>query len=306
MVNIRHRSTLLATCCVPWDERGELLEDVFRASIATLAGHGFRDLYVFGTAGEGHAVDERRFDAVTSVFVDEARAAGAAPMVGLISMSLPTVIDRIERAAALGVDAFQLSLPSWGALNDRELERFFDETCGRFPELRFLHYNLPRAQRFLAPREYRGLADRHPNLVATKNAGASNAQIAGLFAHAPELRHFFTEPGYAYASLLGECGFLVSVGLLDPQRAIAFHDAGQRRDAAALAPLARDVASLTEELHRVLGTAHMDGAYDKVFSHALDPAFPLRLLPPYESATDEAFEAFLTVVRDRFPHWIGG
>jgi dihydrodipicolinate synthase/N-acetylneuraminate lyase len=306
MCKQRLSSTLLATCCVPWDERGELLEEVFRAGVSTLAGHGFRDLYVFGTAGEGHAVDERRFDAVTTAFVDEARAAGATPMVGLISLSLPTVLDRIERAAALGVETFQLSLPSWGALNDRELATFFAETCGRFPELRFLHYNLPRAGRVLTPPEYRRLAGAHENLVATKNAGASNAAIAGLYAHAPELRHFFTEPGYAYASLLGACGFLVSVALLNPRLALAYHDAGQRQDAGALAPLARDIAALTEELQRAVGSAHIDGAFDKVFSRALDPAFPLRLLPPYESASDEGYETFMAVVRDRFPHWIGG
>jgi dihydrodipicolinate synthase/N-acetylneuraminate lyase len=227
-------------------------------------------------------------------------------MVGLISLSLPTVIDRIERAAELGVDTFQLSLPSWGALNDRELADFFAETCGRFPQLRFLHYNLPRAGRVLTPAEYRALAALHENLVATKNAGASNTAIAGLFEHVPELRHFFTEPGYAYASLLGECGLLVSVSLLSPRLALAYHAAGQRQDAAALAPLARDVAALTELLQAELGSAHIDGAYDKVFSRALDPAFPLRLLPPYEGASDEAFARFLTSVRERFPHWIGG
>jgi dihydrodipicolinate synthase/N-acetylneuraminate lyase len=302
----RYAPTLLATCCVPWDGDDELDEEIFRASIRTLLGHGFRDLYVFGTAGEGHAVDERRFDEVVGVFADEVRRADAPPMVGVITLSLQTAIDRIERAAALGVDLFQLSLPAWGALNDRELRAFFAETCGRFPELRFLHYNLPRARRTLTPREYAELAALHPNLVATKNAGAANATIAGLFAHAPELRHFFTEPGYAYASLLGECGLLVSGALLEPRLAHAFHRAGRERDPAVLASIARDVAQITELLEDALGSAHMDGAFDKCFSRALDPAFPLRLLPPYEGASDEAFDAFMAGVRGRFPAWSGG
>jgi dihydrodipicolinate synthase/N-acetylneuraminate lyase len=49
---------------------------------------------------------------------------------------------------------------------------FFELTCGGFPQLRFLHYNLPRAQRVLSPEDYLRLAGRHPNLMATKNAGA--------------------------------------------------------------------------------------------------------------------------------------
>ena len=65
-------------------------------------------------------------------------------MVGVISPSLTTIIERIERAAALGFSAFQISLPNWGTLSDHELRTFFREVCGRFPELRFLHYNLPR------------------------------------------------------------------------------------------------------------------------------------------------------------------
>lgn len=306
MPDARYPQTVLATCCVPWDADGSLLENVFRTSIRTLLGHGFRDLYVFGTAGEGHAVDEGRFDAVCGAFVDETRRAGVPPMVGVISLSLATAIARIERAADLGVELFQISLPSWGALNDRELATFFAETCGRFPSLRFLHYNLPRAQRLVTPAEYTELAERHPNLVATKNAGASNATIVELFARVPQLRHFFTEPGYGYASLIGPAGFLVSVGLLQPRLAHAYFEAGRSRDVETLASIARDAAALVQELRRALGTAHMDGAFDKCLSKSLDPSFPLRLLPPYEGASDEAFEAFAAAVRERFPHWTGG
>ena len=63
-------------------------------------------------------------------------------MVGVISLSLPTIIERIERARQMGIRHFQISLPSWGALSDSELKTFFKETCGRFPDCSFLHYNL--------------------------------------------------------------------------------------------------------------------------------------------------------------------
>jgi hypothetical protein len=36
----------------------------------------------------------------------------------------------------------------------------------------------------------------------------------------------------------------------------------------------------------------MDGAYDKMLYRVTDPTFPLRLLPPYEGATEPEFEAF--------------
>ena len=74
-------------------------------------------------------------------------------MVGVISLSLPTIIGRIERAHAMGARRFQLSLPSWGSLNDAEVATFFRETCARFPDVEFLHYNLMRAGRILTGAE---------------------------------------------------------------------------------------------------------------------------------------------------------
>jgi hypothetical protein len=62
-------------------------------------------------------------------------------------------------------------------------------------------------------------------------------------------------------------------------------------------------------LHRALVSAmdlgaHMDGAFDKLFSRLLVPDFPLRLLPPYTGASDAVFERFANVLRERFPQWL--
>jgi dihydrodipicolinate synthase/N-acetylneuraminate lyase len=134
----RYPRTILGTCCVPWNEDGTLAEGVFRASVRALAGGGLRDLYLFGTAGEGYAVTDALFERIVRVFVEETAVLGVPPMVGVISLSLPTIVERIERAAALGVERFQISFPSWGTLSDGEVEAFFRHTCGRFPALRLL------------------------------------------------------------------------------------------------------------------------------------------------------------------------
>ena len=67
---------------------------------------------------------ERQFDQITRVFLEETRGEGMQSMVGLISLSLPTIIERIERAWEMGACRFQISLPSWGTLRDSELEVF--------------------------------------------------------------------------------------------------------------------------------------------------------------------------------------
>lgn len=291
---IRYPACILATCCVPWTEKFEFDEERFRHHVRRQISDGFRDLYIFGTAGEGYAVTESQFDAITMAFLDECAKGGGRAMVGIISLSLPTVIERIERAREMGARSFQLSLPSWGALNDWEVMTFFAETCGRFPDCEFLHYNLPRAGRILTGQEYGRIGCRHPNLVATKNSTADEERLCSLFEHAPQLRHFITEPGFAKAALMGECGFLVSIASANPPLARRYFEAGQARDKSTLRQIAEQFHAMTDALMSSVSTgAHMDGAFDKMFCRLRDPEFPVRLLLPYQSASDEEFDLFM-------------
>ena len=122
----RYPACILATAVVPWTEDWRFDERLFRREVEMLLASGLQQLYIFGTAGEGYAVTDAQFLEIARVFVDAMRAGGAEPMVGVISLSLPTIVARIEAARELGVRQFQISLPSWGALNDDELVAFFD------------------------------------------------------------------------------------------------------------------------------------------------------------------------------------
>jgi dihydrodipicolinate synthase/N-acetylneuraminate lyase len=301
----RYRCCILATCCVPWDEQYRFAEAPFRRQVRRLMDSGIRDLYVFGTAGEGYAVTDRQFETITRVFLEEtAPDADVQPMVGVISLSLPTILERIERARDLGARRFQVSLPAWGALRGDELDRFFAEVCDRFPDCEFLHYNLMRAQRLVTPPEYARLARRHPNLVATKNSTTDRDRLRGLIEEAPELQHFITDVGFADAALMGECGLLISLAATNRTAALQFFQAGRERDAALLTALRGELEELLAALLEAVGDeAHMDGAYDKLFCRAWDPDFPIRLLPPYASASEAACARYLEALRTRFPRW---
>lgn len=297
----RHHSCILGTCCVPWTPDYDFDEATFRRSVRHQIESGIRDVYIFGTAGEGYAVTEGQFDEITRVFLDVTKDG----MVGLISLSLPTVIGRIERAREMGARRFQLSLPSWGALNDAEMAVFFQETCGRFPDCEFLHYNLMRTGRIITGTEYGVLAARHPNLVATKNSTADEARLRSLMKDAPQLQHFITEGGFPTAAMMGECGFLISFTSTNFARAAEFYRAGRRQDAAAMADITKDFPGLINAFKEaVAGSAHMDGAYDKLFCRVHDDAFPLRLLPPYASVSDAAFARYLELLRTHHPDWL--
>lgn len=281
---------ILATAVVPWTADHRFDAEAFRREVRTIARGLTRRIYVFGTAGEGYAVSDRQFEEIASCFRACSREEGVTPMLGVISLSLPTIIDRIAWARDLGYREFQLSLPAWGALNDHELVVFFAETCGRFPDCRFLHYNLARTNRVLTAADYRRLSDAHPNLVAVKASVSDPAVIRGFMELQPRLKFFFTERGYVEARRIGPCGFLISIASVHYAQArtfVATDDAGRQR-------LFDGIQAMGRKLKEVCaGRYHIDGAFDKMLYRVNDPGFPLRLLPPYQGASDEDFAAFV-------------
>jgi hypothetical protein len=292
----RFPATMLATCPLPWTKTGDLDVDLFRSSIARQATALTPHLYLFGTAGEGYAVTDTQFREAVKVF-QGAMPDNAHPMIGIISLSLGTIIERIEWVRAAGIREFQLSLPSWGALTDREVDMFFRETCGRFPDCRFLHYNLGRVKRVLTGHDYARLAAAHPNLVAIKMGGEDPAAFESLLTEAPSLQCFFTEFGYATMRDRFECGLLVSVSSIHWENSRRYFLAR----GAELAAMRDELRGIHRALKDAVGdAAHMDGAYDKLFVKLHEPDFPLRLLPPYASSSDEIFQTFRAAIPPRW------
>ncbi len=304
-MSARYPRTVLGTCCLPWQD-GKLDRPLFERSVRNLVQRGLRDLYIFGTAGEGHAVTEAQFREVTGLFVETlADAGGAPPMVGVISLSLPTVLERIAFAASLGVRTFQFCLPSWGPITDGEVRRVFAEVCGAFPDRQFLHYNLGRTGRLVRPEEYAELAELHPNLVAIKYGLGDPETIAGLLRLAPQLRAFFTEPGYYLGAPLGECGLLASISSSNPARAWEYFRAGAEGDFVRFAQLYRELAGIMGAVRGAAGGMGLtDGAYDKLIAKLAEPDFPLGLLPPYRSSDEAGFARYRSQLAAQYPEWL--
>ena len=280
---------ILATAVIPWTADWEFDEASFVREVRTIAAQLTRQIYIFGTAGEGYAVTDRQFLQIARTFHRVAGECAVAPMLGIISLSLPTVIERIAAGRDMGYREFQLSLPAWGALQDAEVDRFFAETCGRFPDCRFLHYNLARAGRVLAADDYTRLLKAHPNLVALKMSPRDPAVVGALMALGPRLRCYFTEFAYAMARRIGPCGLLASLSTVHPERAREFVAADDMQRGALLREL-ETVAGALSGLGRQ--RFHIDGAFDKLLYRIHDPTFPLRLLPPYAGASEEDFAQF--------------
>ena len=301
---LRHHQTILVSCEVPWDEEEQLDEKIFRQEIRHFISLGFRDLYIFGTAGEGHAVDTRRFDAVVKVFREETVEDGITPMVGVIGQSTANVVERLRIAYRAGFRHFQISLPSWGMLDESETMRFFRDVCGAFPDSKFLHYNLLRSRRLLGAAEYRRITDEVPNLVATKNTGTTVAGTAELMRVVPELQHFFGEAMFPTGCLFGECSLLSSFGPMMPSKTRQFFESGRARQIERLFVLQAEYLAAIAEIQRpVQGTNRMDGAYDKMWVRLGGVPMPLRLLSPYESFSEEVLEQCRQILVERYSDW---
>lgn len=294
----------MGTCVVPWTEVYTFDEAKFRAQVRHLAENLTKHLYVFGTAGEGYAITESQFEVITRSFLEEAETCRVEATVGIIHLSLPVILERIEKARSWGARRFQLSLPSWGALNDRELHVFFQETCGRFGECEFMHYNLLRTKRLLTGAEYAGLAEAHPNFVATKNTKDDEAFLSDILTRAPQLQHFLGERGYVRMRDRFDCGLLISVASSNPRRAREFFGARGEE----LLRLGNELLQARAALGEAIGTEPViDGAYDKLIYKLGTPDFPLRLLPPYVSADeDTALDRYRDAMTRLAPGWMPG
>jgi dihydrodipicolinate synthase/N-acetylneuraminate lyase len=300
----RYPSTVMVSIVCPWDDRERLDETIFRRAIRHALNAGFRHLYVFGTAGEGYAVDSARFRRVAEVFGDELAGTDASPMVGVIGLSTANVLERLTVAHALGFRAFQISLPSWSALTDAEVITYLQAVCGAFPDSSFMHYNTARVGRLVGGALYREVTGLVPNLVATKTMTGDLATVGAVVRDAPELMHFLTEQSIAYGALFGDVALLGTFGALAPQRSWALLDAAQggRHVEAA------DIGSWFERLNQtifdpLMADRRVDGAYDKLIeklSIGLDD-FPLRMLSPYRTISDAEFESARDALREHFP-----
>lgn len=299
----RFPQILLGAALLPWCEDFTLNELQFREHIRNIIRHGFQHIYLMGTAGEGYALTDRQFQQVVQMFWDEMRQPGLHPMVGVISLSMGQVLERIAWAHDVGIRHFQISLPSWGALADSEMITFFQGVCGAFPDSQFLHYNLPRTKRIVTGREYRRIADVVPNLVATKNSTSDFARVADLMTHAPDLQHVFVENAFAMGCVFGECSLLPSYGLLFPKLAHRHFETGCSGRTTELMELHKQVSQIVPKLFGHISEPRIDGAYDKLFAWLRNPDFPLRLLPPYQGFSAPEAVAAREALLKQFPGW---
>ena len=296
----------LCAACVPWTEDFQLDTALFRKGVRLLCEEGAGSIYLFGTAGEGYAVDNAQYLQIVSEFMDEMKAyPNVIPMVGVISMSMTEAMERIRLAGELGVRYFQISFPNWGAVSDSEALEFFRSVCGDFPDYSFMHYNNAlRSSKRLGPKAYQQLVEEIPNLVAVKFIAPSFDEIQNFARLDLPLRVFFLEYAYGFGSLVyPEFGYLASITNCSYPVMRAYYEAGRVGDLETILKIHKDFPVLYDALFSHCTGERIDSAYDKLFLQFAIPEFPARILPPYQAFPEEQLEAFKLAARENLPHW---
>lgn len=300
----RYPRTIMATVCIPWDEKYAFEQDVFVKQLKILISCGITHIYVFGTAGEGYAVSESQFREIVSVFASETAGAKVCPMAGIISLSAVTVLERIQYAYSCGIRDFQISFPSWGVLSDTEVKDFFHLILDPFPDCRFMHYNNSRTGRMLTIPEYEELADEFANLAAVKYMFRDFDSLNKISRSSCPIRFFVGEEAFGAIGAKSGCGLLMTMSSMNPSLAHDFFDSVLSEDKRKVDEYIEEFSLMRENIVKKGKGSGIDGAYDKMYCRMLDPGFPLRLLPPYAGCTEERYEEYLRFVRNKHPRWL--
>lgn len=294
----------LGAALIPWKPDFSLDKELFCRELEKMTSGGLKYIYIFGTAGEGYAVDDQIFAEITEIFIRELRARNAVPIIGVISLSAAQMIHRLNLAYRLGARDFQISFPSWGALTDEEVRIFFHQVCDPFPDCKFMHYNNGgRSKKLLRANEYIRLADEIPNLAAVKYMNDSFEDVINAVKADTPIQFVLSEYGYGYGCLFGECSMLFSSISTHLPTAWRLYQAGIDKDIDKIAALEKEVAVSQEILFSTCNTPVINAAYDKLYIKAAIPEFPMDLYPPYQTFSPKQVEEYFKQMHERLPQW---
>mgnify|MGYP003576965997 CR=1 FL=1 len=138
------------------------------AEMDLLIAAGVNGIYSNGTAGEFHTQTENEFDLIHYMLAEKCNAANMPFQIGA-SHSVPSVtLDRVLRTKALAPSAYQVILPDWVPLTEKEAEDFLLTVSAYADPIPLVLYNPPHAKKVLAPASYAKIFEKVPSLIGAK------------------------------------------------------------------------------------------------------------------------------------------
>jgi len=214
-----------------WNEDYSFDEESFRKNLRRLASFDVPGIYTTGSTGEFYALDWPEFRRMVDIFFEEIGPTGKPTQIGCCDDNTRDVLRKAEYAASKGAGGIQFVLPYWMELTDREIRQYFKDVSSAVPGTPLIHYNIPRAKRFLTGPEYRRLLDVAPNLIGVKFtfAGSNFGLLQNALQITPELSYFVAENFLISAMMLGARGSYSSVVCTNPHFMLKMFELGEQR-----------------------------------------------------------------------------
>jgi dihydrodipicolinate synthase/N-acetylneuraminate lyase len=282
-----------------WDEDLRFDETSYRANLERTCRAGVHGVYTSGSTGEFYALEETEFRLMVDIQDEVCGCHGMPLQIGCCADSTGRAIRLLEYAAGKQhVGAAQVVLPYWMELTDRELLQFFRDLHAACPELPLVHYNVPRAKRFLGGEDYLRILEVAPHLIGVKftYAGAHFGELQEAIAATPQLSYLVAENLLASAMMIGARGSCSSLVFADPKFVLTMYDhAVGARWSQALAMQAVIGRFLAEAVAFIRSRG--EGVIDPVFDKGLAAASGYlagssRTRPPYIGWSEQTVQVF--------------
>jgi len=288
---------------------GTFIEEDYRADIRTLCSSGVHGIYTTGTTGEWYALDDDEFRWMVEVFLDETSKFETLTQIGCGGLDTRAAVRRVQIATGCHVkpDGLQIVLPSWQPLSDHEVLNFFKAVADAAGEIPLVHYNTPRAKKFLTEREYEVILDDVPTLIGSKFISSEIETIVRLLKADLPMNHFVAhEWWFVTASIWGSKGVYSDHALCWPRACVRLFELCEAKKwAEAIALQEMFLRFAIEGEGPLHDHRYTDAGWDKGKTEAAGFLRCKRYIrPPYHSMSDEDVRHLRMVGREYFTEWM--
>lgn len=175
--------------------------------------------FILGTTGESASIPAQVKEQYLQA-ANKYKQAGTVLYAGISSNVLEESIAFAKLCADNGVDAVAATLPSYYALNEGQMENYFETLADAIP-LPLIIYNIPATTHMSIPIVVIDKLSMHPNIVAVKDSERSEERLMKsleLWKGRRDFGHFL---GWAAKSVIGliagSDGLIPSTGNLVPE-----------------------------------------------------------------------------------------
>ncbi len=181
---MRGCATALVT---PFRKDGSIDDDCFVGLVERQIRNGVRLLVPCGTTGESVTMSESERLLVIRMAVEAARGTKAKVIAGTGSNNTAATIDFTRKAREAGADAALLVAPYYNKPTQEGMRAHFGEIARSVKDLPLMLYNVPgRTSSNISAATTLRLAEKHENIVATKEASGDLSQVMEIMRGRPK------------------------------------------------------------------------------------------------------------------------